>query len=109
MEKTAYFREKHRFYAQQAPARPANARPDSPRVRPPKYGVVVNAPMTNDNVAMIKKVIDIPIVATVVSDSTDTAVPAAQKILNLLPGTYALRDVPLPFCDISPSFHKKSN
>ena len=49
------------------------------------YGVVVNAPMTNDNVAMIKKVIDIPIVATVVSDSTDidARLRAGADILNV--------------------------
>jgi len=49
------------------------------------YGVVVNAPMTNDNVAMIKKVIDIPIVATVVSDSTDidARLRAGVDILNV--------------------------
>lgn len=49
------------------------------------YGVVVNAPMTNDNVAMIKKVIDIPIVATVVSDKTDidARLRAGVSILNV--------------------------
>lgn len=49
------------------------------------YGVVVNAPMTNDNVAMIKKVIDIPIVATVVSERTniDARLKAGVDILNV--------------------------
>lgn len=35
------------------------------------YGVVVNAPMTNDNIKLIDRIIDIPIIATVVSDKTD--------------------------------------
>ena len=35
------------------------------------FGVVVNSPMSNDNIALIKKVIDIPIIATVVNGSTD--------------------------------------
>ena len=49
------------------------------------YGVVVNAPMTNDNVAMINRVIDIPIVATVVSDKTDidARLRAGVSILNV--------------------------
>ncbi len=49
------------------------------------YGVVVNAPMTNENVAMIKRVIDIPIVATVVSDKTDidARLAAGVDILNV--------------------------
>lgn len=49
------------------------------------YGVVVNAPMTNDNIAMINKVIDIPIVATVVSDKTDidARLKAGVSILNV--------------------------
>ena len=49
------------------------------------YGVVVNAPMTNDNIAMINKVIDIPIVATVVSDKTDidARIRAGVDILNV--------------------------
>ena len=49
------------------------------------YGVVVNAPMTNDNIAMINKVIDSPIVATVVSDKTDidARIRAGVDILNV--------------------------
>ena len=50
--------------------------------------VVVNAPMTNDNIAMINKVIDIPIVATVVSDKTDidARIRAGVDILNVSAG-----------------------
>lgn len=49
------------------------------------YGVVVNAPMKNDNVALIKKVIDIPIIATVVSEKTDIdeRLRAGVSILNV--------------------------
>ena len=39
------------------------------------FGVVVNSPMSNDNIALIKKVIDIPIIATVVNGSTDIDKP----------------------------------
>ncbi len=35
------------------------------------YGVVVNSPMKNENIKMIKSVVDIPIIATVVNESTD--------------------------------------
>lgn len=35
------------------------------------FGVVVNSPMSNDNIALIKKVVDIPIIATVVNENTD--------------------------------------
>lgn len=49
------------------------------------YGVVVNAPMKNDNIALIKKVIDIPIIATVVSEKTDIdeRLRAGVSILNV--------------------------
>ena len=49
------------------------------------YGVVVNAPMKNDNIALIKKVIDIPIIATVVSDKTDidARLRAGVSVLNV--------------------------
>jgi len=35
------------------------------------YGVVVNSPMKNENIKMIKSVVNIPIIATVVNESTD--------------------------------------
>ncbi len=35
------------------------------------FGVVVNAPMSNENIALIRKVIDIPIIATVINDNVD--------------------------------------
>ena len=35
------------------------------------YGVVVNAPMPNEVIAEIKSVVDIPVIATVVSDRSD--------------------------------------
>ncbi len=35
------------------------------------YGVVVNAPMPNEVIAEIKSVVDIPVIATVVSDQAD--------------------------------------
>ena len=38
------------------------------------YGVVVNAPMPNEVIAEIKSVVDIPVIATVVSDRSDTTV-----------------------------------
>ena len=49
------------------------------------FGVVVNAPMKNDNIALIKKVIDIPVIATVVSDKTDidARLRAGVSILNV--------------------------
>lgn len=49
------------------------------------FGVVVNSPMSNDNIALIKKVIDIPIIATVVNGSTDIdkRINAGVSILNV--------------------------
>lgn len=49
------------------------------------YGVVVNAPMTNENIEMINKVVDIPIIATVVSEETDidARLKAGVDILNV--------------------------
>lgn len=49
------------------------------------YGVVVNAPMTNDNIKLIDRIIDIPIIATVVSDKTDidARIRAGVDILNV--------------------------
>lgn len=49
------------------------------------YGVVVNSPMKNENIKMIKSVIDIPIIATVVNSSTDidARLAAGASILNV--------------------------
>ena len=46
------------------------------------FGVVVNAPMSNENIALIRKVIDIPIIATVINDNVD--VSAASKTSQLV-------------------------
>ena len=47
--------------------------------------VVVNAPMTNDNILMIREVLDIPIVVTVVKETTDIGarLEAGAAILNV--------------------------
>ncbi|MDO4572592.1 MAG: hydrolase, partial [Clostridia bacterium] len=47
--------------------------------------VVVNAPMTNENIRMIHEVVDIPIVVTVLKESTDIAarIEAGASILNV--------------------------
>lgn len=52
------------------------------------YGVVVNAPMSNDNVRLIKKVIDIPIIVTVVDEGEDiqARLDAGASILNVSAG-----------------------
>lgn len=49
------------------------------------FGVVVNAPMHNENIAMIRKVIDIPIIATVINEKTDIDARLASgvNILNV--------------------------
>lgn len=49
------------------------------------YGVVVNSPMKNENIKMIKSVVDIPIIATVVNESTDidARFKAGVSILNV--------------------------
>lgn len=49
------------------------------------YGVVVNAPMHNENIEMIRKVVDIPIIATVVNENTDidARLAAGVNILNV--------------------------
>ncbi len=49
------------------------------------FGVVVNSPMSNENIALIKKVVDIPIIATVVNSSTDIEkrLAAGVSILNV--------------------------
>lgn len=49
------------------------------------FGVVVNAPTSNDVVRMLKQVLDIPVVVTVVSVHTDVAarLEAGADILNI--------------------------
>ena len=49
------------------------------------FGVVVNAPMSNENIALINKVIDIPIIATVINDNIDidARLAAGVSILNV--------------------------
>ena len=49
------------------------------------FGVVVNAPTSNEVVRMLKQVLDIPVVVTVVSDKTDVAarIEAGADILNV--------------------------
>ena len=49
------------------------------------YGVVVNSPMSNENISMIKRVVDIPVIVTVVSESTDiqARLDAGATILNV--------------------------
>ncbi|SCJ52330.1 keto-hydroxyglutarate-aldolase/keto-deoxy-phosphogluconate aldolase [uncultured Eubacterium sp.] len=49
------------------------------------FGVVVNAPMSNENIALINKVIDIPIIATVINDNVDidARLAAGVSILNV--------------------------
>ena len=47
--------------------------------------VVVNAPMTNDNIRMIHEVVDVPIVVTVLKETTDIGarLEAGASILNV--------------------------
>jgi len=49
------------------------------------FGVVVNAPITDRTISYIKEVVDIPVVATIVSDQQDLAgrVAAGADILNV--------------------------
>ena len=49
------------------------------------FGVVVNAPMLNENIKLIKKVIDIPVIATVINEDTDidARLNAGVSILNV--------------------------
>lgn len=49
------------------------------------WGVVVNAPVTNENISMIAEAVDIPIVATVVGDNVDIGarLAAGANILNI--------------------------
>lgn len=49
------------------------------------FGVVVNAPTSNEIIRLLKQVLDIPVVVTVVSDKTDVAarLAAGADILNI--------------------------
>jgi len=49
------------------------------------FGVVVNAPTSNEAVRMLKQVLDIPVVVTVVSEKTDVSarIGAGADILNI--------------------------
>ncbi len=49
------------------------------------YGVVVNAPMANEVIAEIKKIVDIPVIVTVVSENTDirSRIEAGADFLNI--------------------------
>ncbi|MBQ4611730.1 MAG: hydrolase [Clostridia bacterium] len=49
------------------------------------YGVVVNAPMTNDTIRMVAEVVDIPIIATVLHENADiqARLDAGVSILNV--------------------------
>lgn len=52
------------------------------------YGVIVNAPMKNETIREMKKVLDIPIVATIVStfDDIEGKIDAGAAILNVSGG-----------------------
>ena len=49
------------------------------------YGVVVNAPVTNDNIKLISTTVDVPIIATVIHESADiqARLDAGVSILNV--------------------------
>ena len=49
------------------------------------YGVVVNAPIADETIAQIKQVVDIPVIATIVSSQMDIAgrLAAGADILNV--------------------------
>lgn len=49
------------------------------------FGVVVNAPIEDETIAAIKKVVDIPVIATIVSSSMDVGkrIEAGADILNV--------------------------
>lgn len=51
-------------------------------------GVVVNAPMTNENISMISKALDIAVIATVISryDDIEGKVAAGARVLNIAGG-----------------------
>ena len=69
------------------------------------FGVVVNAPTSNEVVHMLKQVLDIPVVVTVVSGKTDVAarIGAGADILNISGAQYTpeiVRSVRNQFPDV---------
>ena len=51
------------------------------------YGVVVNSPMSNTNISLIKRVIDIPIIVTVINEEeVEERLKAGASILNVANG-----------------------
>ncbi len=61
------------------------------------YGVVVNAPMDNENIQLLRSRIDIPILATIVSKHDDYhgKIKAGAKILNISGGSETIELVKL--------------
>ena len=49
------------------------------------FGVVVNAPISNEVISRIKEVVDIPVIATIVSDQMDirSRIEAGADFLNV--------------------------
>lgn len=49
------------------------------------WGVVVNAPVTNENIEMIAKMVDIPVIATVIHENVDiqARLDAGASVLNV--------------------------
>ena len=66
------------------------------------FGVVVNAATKNDTISLIHKAVDIPVVVTVVNDTTDIAarLDAGASILNIS----AAADTPRVVADIKRNF-----
>lgn len=69
------------------------------------FGVVVNAPTDNEVVGMLKRVLDIPVVVTVVSGKTDVAarIEAGADILNVSGAQHTpaiVRDIREKFPDV---------
>lgn len=70
------------------------------------YGVVVNAPMKNEVIEMISEVIDIPLIATVISPYDDYLgkIEAGAKILNISGGKNTAELVRTIRKEIGPKF-----
>lgn len=69
------------------------------------FGVVVNAPVCDENIAQIKKVVDIPVVATIVSSQMDVGkrIASGADILNVSGAAQTpaiVRDIREQFPDI---------
>ena len=54
------------------------------------FGVVVNAPISNEVISRIKEVVDIPVIATIVSDQMD--IRSREDTKTSLPGVFAAGD-----------------